>query len=193
MVTIVDKIPGMSMRETVDLWRNAIRILTDRKRLREHEAANRVLEAIDLEWRRRRADPNLDGIFAWPSTEARPGNGGLDTEDWIKEGLLQYVGYRVGSTNGEQRRVRERILAELFGGHLPPAFPTTYLDDWGTPGSAARLQKIAETIAALTRNARRRRDSRMAAAIRDWESDLEYLYCEFYMGKFYFAWPNSNA
>jgi hypothetical protein len=51
---------------------------------------------------------------------------------------------------------------------------------------------MAETIAALTRNARRRRDQKMNAAIRDWEMDLDFLYWEYYVEKFKFDWPNSK-
>ena len=59
-------------------------------------------------------------------------------------------------------------------------------------GSAQRLRKLAETIAALTRNAKRRRDSIMATAIEHWEQDLEFLYYEFYVEKFYFGWPTTD-
>lgn len=182
----------MKMRETVELWRNALRILSDRNKRKQHQAAARVIKEIGREWeRRRRAPVDPSEMFRWPGTEADRGSGDLDTSEWIKEGALQYLGYKVGNTDGEIAGVRERILSEMFKGPIPPVFPKVYLDQWSAPSSPARLQKLAETIAALTRNAKRRRDSRMQAAIRDWERDLEYLYMEYYVGKFCFAWPVS--
>lgn len=192
MEKVFERIPHMKMRETVELWRNALRILSDRNKRKQHQAAARVIKEIGREWeRRRRAPVDPSEMFRWPGTEADRGSGDLDTSEWIKEGALQYLGYKVGNTDGEIAGVRERILSEMFKGPIPPVFPKVYLDQWSAPSSPARLQKLAETIAALTRNAKRRRDSRMQAAIRDWERDLEYLYMEYYVGKFCFAWPVS--
>jgi len=193
MTKIIEQIPKMKMRDTVNLWRNAIRILGDDAKKKQHATADAVLNAIKREWIRRRRDPiSPEDIFDWPSTEAAPGSGYLYTEDWIKEGVLQYMGYRVGNTDGEPPRIREKILSEIFKGPIPPAFPPNYLEEWGEPTTVVRLRKLAETIAALTRNAKRRRDARMRAAVRDWEADLEFLYHEYYVGKFYFAWPESS-
>lgn len=55
--------------------------------------------------------------------------------------------------------------------------------------SAQRLQKLAETIAALTRNAKRRNAARMDKSIREWESDLAYLKRRYDEGRFSFTWP----
>jgi hypothetical protein len=190
---ILAQIPKLKMRDTVNLWRNAIRILGDRRRKNQHSSARAVLEAIGKEWERRRYAPiNPEDEFDWPSTEASPGSRSLDTDDWVEEGVLKYMGYTVGDTDGEPQGTRELILAEIFEGPIPPAFPTQYLDEWGEPSSVLRLKKIAETIAALTRNAKRRRGSKMHRAIRDWETDLDFLYHEYHVGKFHFAWPVSS-
>jgi len=194
MSKIIDKISTMKIRDTVGLWQNALRVLSDQDKSRLHAEARQVIEVINAEWVRRRRGPvDPDEIFDWPTTDAEPGAGGLNTEDWIKKGVFHFLGYRVGNTDGEPQRVREHILAHIFSGPIPPVFPTFYLDEWAHPNSAARLQKMAETIAALTRNARRRRDSVMNAAIRDWERDLDFLYWEYYVGKFQFAWPASTT
>lgn len=192
MEKVFERIPHMKMRDTVELWRNALRILADRSKAKQHQTATKVIKEIGREWeRRRRAPVDPSEMFKWPGTEAGRGSGDLDTTAWIKEGALQYLGYRVGNTDGEIAGVRERILTEIFKGPIPPVFPKAYLDQWAAPSSPGRLQKMAETVAALTRNAKRRRDIRMQAAIRDWEHDLEYLYLEYYVGKFHFAWPAS--
>jgi hypothetical protein len=50
---------------------------------------------------------------------------------------------------------------------------------------------MAETIAALARNAKRRADVGMEGAIEDWEDDLDFLFRAFYRGRFRFGWPRS--
>jgi hypothetical protein len=88
--------------------------------------------------------------------------------------------------------VRRHILEQIFEGALPPVFEPSYLAKWGPPATSLRLQQLAETLAALLRNAKRRRDLRYVAAIRDWERDLRFLYEQYYIGKFAFGWPDSN-
>ncbi|WP_158008279.1 hypothetical protein [Methyloceanibacter methanicus] len=104
---------------------------------------------------------------------------------------MKSFGYTVGSVNGEPRRVRRHILIELFRGAVPTAFPLDYLQGWGEPSSTSRLRKMAEAIAGLTRNAKRQQGLRMAAAIEDWEADLDFLYQEIYVGRFGFQWPST--
>lgn len=191
MAGIVDKIPGMKIRDTVELWRNAIRILENPKQRSKHVEAKLVIKVIEAEWERRRRHPNPDEMFSWPSTKADIGSGNLDTEGWQQEGVLKFMGYKVGNTDGELPNIRERILSHVFTGPLPPIFPKRYLDEWGNPSTARRLQKMAEAIASFTRSAKRRHDARMQAAIKDGEKDLEYLYYEYYVSKFHFAWPES--
>ncbi len=99
------------------------------------------------------------------------------------------MGYHVGIAKGLNSAYRERILSEIFVMVIPPVFFQDYMTEWSAPGTSMRLQKMAETIAALTRNARRRRDARMQSAIKDWESDLEFLYFNYYVGHFRFVWP----
>ena len=80
-------------------------------------------------------------------------------------------------------------MQNFFSGPIPPVFPNDYLEEWRKPKSAPKLKKIAETISSLTRNAKRRRDSRMEAAIHDWEKDLDFMFEEYYRGKFQLGWP----
>ena len=72
---------------------------------------------------------------------------------------------------------------------MPPIDNAAYAAEWGRPNTAQRLQKLAETIAALTRNAKRRNAARMDKSIREWESDLAYLKRRYYEGRFSFPWP----
>ncbi len=102
--------------------------------------------------------------------------------------LPKHLDYRVGR-NGEADSVRRSILARVFEGPLPPVFPPDYMASWGRAKSVARLRKLAESLAAFARNAKRRRDSVMDDAISDWEADLSCLYERYYLGRFSFAWP----
>lgn len=183
----------MQPDQTITLWRNAIRMLNDPSKLHRHQDARRLIRAIGLEWdRRRKQGLCAADAFRWPSTDAAGGTGNLQTDDWLREGVFALMGYKVGNTAGEIARFRQGILSEIFSGPIPPFFPQQHLAEWGTPGSILRLKKMAEAIAAFTRNGKRRRDSKMSAAVKDWEADLEFLYQRYYIGKFTFAWPTTE-
>lgn len=194
MSGIIDKIPKMTVRDTISLWRNAIAISANPKRRKMHAEAEAVLKAIRIDWIRRKQEQGVHRYpFRWPTTDANPGTGGIASQHWLEEGVLKEMGYQVGSVKGISKSARERILKEIFSGPLPPAFPPEHLREWSEPLSPGRLQKMAECIAAFARNANRRRDSKMSNAIRDWESDLEFLHEEYYVGKFWFAWPSTSV
>lgn len=194
MIAVAGLPPGMKVRNMVTMFQNCSRILADPSKAPMHERARMLIAAINSEWLERRLNRvQLGDRFTWPSTDARSGQGGLSTEEWIKEGLLQFMGYKVGLNSYSTARWRERLLSEIFACHVPPVFPDEYIQAWGEPRSVGRLRKLAETLAAFTRNARRRRDAHMDSAIKDWESDLEFLYYEYYVGKFNFAWPTTKV
>lgn len=190
---IIERLPSMSLMQTVGVWRNAIQALGAKDKAAFHAAAQQVLDAVEDEWLRRRLEPaSQDGFFKWPSTDAPGGAGSIVSEGWVQEGVLGFLGYRAGKTSDLSGSVRLGILKQAFEGVIPPAFPKPYLDQWGDPGTAQRLRKIAESIAAFARNAKRRSEDRLDQAIADWESDLEYLYLEFYVGRFGFGWPSTQ-
>jgi hypothetical protein len=102
--------------------------------------------------------------------------------------------YAVSCRSYERHANRfETNATQIFVSHLPPVFPADYLQGWGQPGSALRLQKMAESIAAFARNAKRNESVDLADAITDWEDDLQYLYETYYVGHFHFAWPTSEV
>lgn len=189
---MISTLGTMKLIDTIQLWRNCLTLLGNEKKASQHGPARKLLAAIGREWERRRIRPNPDDFFRWPSTEASSGKKAISTEAWLVEGMLQYVGYKVGRTEGLPSSSRRMILREVFRGTLPPAFPPDYMDKWGQPSTALRLKQTAETLASFTRNARRRRDTRMEVAIRDWEQDLLFLYEEFYVGHFHFGWPETS-
>ncbi len=179
----------MTAIETINLWKNALRTIKDPTKSALHSDAQEILKEIAREWERRSKAPiSPDELFKWPDTNARVGYGEIDTTSWPMEGLLQFMGYKVGH-QGETMMMRQAILAHVFTDHIPPVFSRAYLEEWGSPATVQRLKKLADTIASLTRNAKRRRTRGMDEAIRDWEADLEYLYYEYYVGRFAFTWP----
>jgi hypothetical protein len=52
---------------------------------------------------------------------------------------------------------------------------------------------MSNTLAALTRNAKRRGAMSYAKAIDDWEEDLILLRDKYYLDFFYFGWPAAHV
>lgn len=129
-----------------------------------------AIEPVAANWRRYLLD-----YLKWPRTDAPVGLGALFDVEWVTAGMLAHHGYHVGQY-GEPRHTRLRILEQLLKSDLHNTpFSEAYLREWGGPGGLVRLLKIANTIAALCRNARRK-PGNFQAAIQEWESDLEYLH-----------------
>lgn len=189
---LVSRLHKMSLADTVRMWRNAVKALANKASKHIHPDAKLVLAAIDDEWSRRRAvEP--DEYFAWPSTMVISGSRTLDGSRWLEAGVLRFLGYSVGHQSELSKAERHEILSRVFVGQIPPAFPADYLAEWASPASARRLQKMAVSIAAFARHAKRRGDDRLDDAINDWETDLEFLYIRYYVGHFHFAWPSSSV
>jgi hypothetical protein len=186
---IAASLPDMPLDKIYMLWMNASKNLSHSKQVFRLAAAI-LLDAIEKERERRGPDavsplPN-GGFFRWPSTIAEQGDGQLSFEA-DPFGVLAQAGYRVGTTRGEPEAARQRTLIRLFQDEIADA-PH---GEWGTRGSAPRLKKLAYTIAALTRNAKRR-GPQMERAVAEWEADLQYLHDRFYVGRFDFPWPNTT-
>jgi hypothetical protein len=173
--------------ELVTMWKNAVKLLADPLKKRDHSKAKHVIDEITREWEARAKSET--GYFKWPTTEAKGGNGKLAIFDAEKEGMLSFLEYRVGRTKGEAQGVRRIILRRIFEGSLPPVFNKAYMAEWGANGSPERLHKMAVSIAAFARNFKRRKSSAYDDAIKDWEGDLADLRLNFYVGKFGFGWP----
>lgn len=186
---IISKLPSMEMDRIAAVWKNATKMVAKHQ---GHPAANAVLKAISEEWQRRAILP-IEQWFQWPGTDARAGDGDLKLAGLVSEGMLSYLDYHVGRTLGEPSHIRRAVLDRVFDSALPPVFPKPYMDSWGEKKSANRLRKMAETIAAFARNARRKVDDRLDEAIRQWEDDLEYLHDRYYVGRFGFGWPTTKV
>lgn len=131
--------------------------------------------------------------FTWPKTTATSGTQTLLNDVFKHEqGLLRNCGYKVG-LNGLPEKKRRQILDDIFLRALPVIPNVCYLNEWGDPSTAKRLRKLAESIAAFTRNAKRQNKSSFSKAIQDWEADLAYLKQTYYDGHFSFQWPATNV
>ena len=89
--------------------------------------------------------------------------------------------------------VRWRVLEYAFECRLPPLDGPDYYFEWSMPLTAQRLKKMANTLAALTRNAKRRDAMSYAKAIDDWEDDLVLLRDKYYLDFFHFGWPATHV
>jgi len=130
--------------------------------------------------------------FPWPSTIVEfPGAGGPLDLDRPETGWLRHLGYSVRS-GGPGAQARRAILQEAFGAPLPGrSFNDAYVLEWGPPRSRGRLRKLANTLAALCRNARRR-SADMDDPITRWEADLAWLKAEYYDRRHRFPWPRTS-
>lgn len=190
ITNLISKLPNRSLEEISMMRYNAFeKIATDSSN--KFHPARALLKAIDKELvRRYEGRKNADGFFYWPSTNIGQNKlGNTLNVNWQKDGVLSHFGYRVGIVEGKNKPVRQVVLQGVFEGIIPPIFEPHYLLEWGEPHSAKRLSKMAETIASFTRNAKRRSETKLDAAIKEWEEDLEFLYWSYYVEKFKFEWP----
>ena len=113
-----------------------------------------------------------------------------------KKGLLGFVGYSVG-VSGDIESSRRRVLDCVFCRKLPMVNSDEYMSQWGAPETSKRLKKMAESIAAFTRNAKLKQQKGrgdFSLATSEWEADLDYLYNKYYAGRFNhdFNWPTTD-
>jgi hypothetical protein len=135
----------------------------------------------------------LPNYFPWPSTDTTDGMGELDESFFQhQQGVLGLVGYRVGVSGIDASR-RQGLLDFVYSNNLPPINSAEYMAEWGKPNSALRLEKMAESVAAFTRNFKRRKSVRFSTAISEWETDLAYLKATYYIGRYNFLWPRIEA
>ena len=154
------------------------------------EQAIKLRQEVSSAWGVRAAQNDW---FPWPKTIASQGVRRLKGIDWKPYGMLSYLGYHVGETPPTPRDVRWHVLEYVFQHQLPPLDSRIYYLEWGQPQTAQRLKKLANTLAALTRNAKRRDGSSYAKAIDDWEGDLMFLRERYYFGFFHFGWPATDS
>jgi len=153
-----------------------------------HDEAVKLRVEISGRWHERA----VGGMwFPWPTTEAPRGIGRLYAAGWREHGMLGYLGYHVGATQPTPRNIRRQILEYVVECHLPPLNDQIYHAEWAEPLSPQRLKKLANTLAALARHAKRREEGSWGSAINDWETDLALLRERYYVRVFQFGWPTT--
>lgn len=125
--------------------------------------------------------------FSWPTTDApRAGGGQLKARDWVQDGLLSYLGYRVGAKAAPELE-RHSVLDAAYTSIRASTASVANANEWGDAGSKDRLHKLARSIAALCRNHKRQYGG--TTAVEHWEDDLRYLKSKYYDGHYSFQWP----
>ncbi|MEZ9819875.1 putative dsRNA-binding protein [Shewanella sp. 10N.286.45.A1] len=127
--------------------------------------------------------------FKWPTTVVSAANDSIPETQWPKVGILRAVGYRVGK-NGEKQYTRHTLLGYVLSEKLPLVDGKRYMAQWEHPNTTSRLKKLANTIAALTRNAKRK-NMDMNISISNWEADLNWLKEKYYDSDIDWGWPKT--
>lgn len=196
MKAMLDGLEKKTPFQILVMWKNALSIIADPFREQEHLQANVLLRGVQAKWNQQSAAGEVGMMFRWPQIETRAADHRNEDADHShfegleRVGMLAYLGYKVGN-DGLSAPVRRKLLTEVFARALPPAFQREYMDQWGEPGTAQRLRKMADCIASFARNASRK-DADFGQAIQQWEDDLAYLRDRHYQGTFGFAWPSET-
>jgi len=134
-------------------------------------------------------------LWKWPVVNQPPqGDGSFVTGMFREYSALKMFGYTVGKTDGWPERRRQAFLRDFMTTRLPAIVVKTFGEEYGEPMTATRLRKVANLIASNTTNFYRNDPIRYRVAIANWESDLSFLYDEFYRGKglAFQPWPSSR-
>lgn len=185
----INNLPKRTDFELLGIWNNLNRGIRGRSDAATPLTHLEMRSALEREWQERSLRPDLTDWFRWPSTDVIMGDGTLHKTLWPTEGVLSAVGYHVGITNGRIEAERRWLLDHVFCRTLPPIVSPSYMRQWDDPGTPKRLHKMADVIAASSRNAKHRRSSALDLACEQWEADLAYLRARYYVGRFRFGWP----
>jgi hypothetical protein len=168
---------------------NVFRVLAKPDHERREQALQ-LRQEVSSEWR---ILAHQGTWFPWPTTVAPPGARKLKGVRWWQGGILGFLGYHVGERQPTRRDIRWRILEYVFECHLPPLNGLDYYVEWAEPRTPQRLQKLADTLASFSRNAKRQDALSYATAITDWEDDLIFLRKKYYVDFFHFEWPATDC
>lgn len=188
------RLPTLSDGELITIWVRFSRYAALTQPAERPGRDRLFLDALAVEWDRRAITPDHErGLFQWPSTLVAELTGmtALDGA-WPASGMLDAFGYHVGKTRGLPTNEREQFLQFISEEWLPLVYDRPYTVSWGEFRSPRRLQKMAETLTSLTRNAKRKTAHDYSKAIADWEADLRYLHDAYYISHFHFVWPTAG-
>lgn len=149
------------------------------------------------------AHENIDGRrgkllsedrFIWPHTIAEPGKRHMKYLNAPEEGLLKYLGYKVG-VSGLSTSRRHAILEKALQWDVPNSCGAEMQEEWGAASTCRRLKKLSYTIASFVKLKKRMKSrDRYSQAIRDWEDDLSWLKEQYYAPcQPRFTWPRTDV
>jgi hypothetical protein len=143
----------MTDEELLSLFNNASRLISENKNV---AAANSTIATIEAEWEKRaRAGQPQSNSYGSPAV-----------------GMLATLGYHVGSTTGERKAVRRRILKHVMEGFLPLVGTRDYTEGWGPPNSKKRHWKLTQVLESQRNNPANKDKAR---AIIEWSEDLAWV------------------
>jgi hypothetical protein len=187
---LIDGLPNRTHYELLEMYHKCAERMIGRNLAAVSPKIIALYKAIIAEWSRRyHGLLRGEAEFKWPSTDAPIGSGGFCIGNAPSEGMLATFGYHVGETNGVSEAKRRFLLDQIFSINLPPINSVFYMKEWAAPGTQARLKKLAETLAAFTRNKKRDSSKNFLKACEEWEADLRYLKEKYYRQNF--DWPDN--
>ena len=150
-------------------------------------------ETVDIEqWIIERISANVDRLAPPEPVTVPTGDASVDTDEWPDVGLLGSLGYKVGKSGKPEYR-RHAILRVAFERNADDYIDPDYVSEWGGPRSRERLQKIVNSLAAFSRNARKRNTKSLQTAVRHWEKDLAFLRREYAESVDGVRWPDMTV
>lgn len=168
IITIQDARGGSKEKVSYEIFRAITRsfVVTDRTII---ELKLAVSKTFSGDWQ-----VALEKYLRWPTTDAPESLRKIIASGWLETGLLRYYGYRVGEGGIPERDRRDKLEGVINAKLSAKIFDGDYMGQWGDAGSFKRLMKLANTIAAMCRNAKRSPFD-YKKAISEWEADLAYL------------------
>lgn len=138
-----------------------------------------------------RAEPPINGVSPADSVAERSQQ---ERDQFVaalrQYGMLKACGYTVGAKSRSDS-IRQAQLRRALMEELPSELGDEYITICGAPRTVGRLQKMANSIATFTRNAKRRRSGSLEEAIRHWEMDLAWLKQTWYRPDLGIVWPST--
>ena len=136
--------------------------------------------------------------FIWPYAGFYPSRALLNPTNFKHEhGVLGVMGYSVGEKHASLASERRDILSKAYEKNIPFVNSAEYMLEWGASGTAQRLAKIANSLAAFARSFQSRNGSdKIDDCINKWAQDLQWLKEKYYDGNYdrvgrnYFPWPS---
>jgi hypothetical protein len=102
-----------------------------------------------------------------------PANGLFRGKAVPQGSLLRALGYRVGASSPLNDDQRRWLLDEIVSCEMPPVASPSYMEEWGAPLTAIRLERVIRSLRAFGSNAWAYR--KMELAREAWLSDARYL------------------